>query len=402
MFEQVSAQITELVGQLEIPPSLDAVRWMFETVDRLLASGMDAIGQLDADKAWRDEGATSMTAWLRQEARQSSREASRWARTARRLRDLPVSAAAYRDGRLSGGQVQAIIANLNDKTTPLFADAEGALVPLLVPLSVPDVASVMQAWAQAAKDELQDDDPDDTALPERELHLSETLGGRGELSASLDPEARALVDCALRVAITDDVEGEPARTPAHRRADALVEICRYFLDHQTTQSGGRHRPHLNVFLDYEDLLGEVKGGWLGDGTRLDATTVRKLACDAGVHRVVTEGRSSILDYGHKHQTIPLNLFNALIARDRHCRFPGCDRPPKWCEGHHLRHWAQRGATSIGNLVLACSRHHHLLHMPGWHTKILPDATIEVTKPDGQVLIGEPPGRLDRLFVGPSG
>ena len=106
-----------------------------------------------------------MTAWLRHEARMSRRDASRCARTARRLRDLPMTAGAYRDGSLSGGQLQAIMANLNDRTAPLFADAESELVPLLVPLPVADVARVMQAWAQAAKDELQDDQPDETPLP---------------------------------------------------------------------------------------------------------------------------------------------------------------------------------------------------------------------------------------------
>jgi hypothetical protein len=305
---------------------------------------------------------------------------------------------------LSGGQLQAIVANLNDDTAPLFAEAEAGMVPLLVPLSVADVRRVMQAWAQAAKDELQDDQPDDDdGLPVRSLHLSETLDGRGDLSGSLDPEARALVDCALRVATTDDVEGEPARNPAHKRADALVEICRFFLDHQTTALGGRHRPHLNLFLDYRELMEKAGGGgWLADGSRLDGRTIQRLACDAGIHRVVTDGRSSILDYGHKHQTVPANLFNALVARDRCCRFPGCDRPAKWTEAHHIWQWIRGGPTAIGNLVLLCSRHHHLLHLPGWHIKLLPNATVEVTRPDGQVLVDRPPGRLDRLIVTDTG
>jgi hypothetical protein len=54
------------------------------------------------------------------------------------------------------------------------------------------------------------------------------------------------------------------------------------------------------------------------------------------------------------------------------------------------------------LVSLCSRHHHLLHLPGWHIKLLPDATVEVTRPDGQVLVDRPPGRLDRLFVTDTG
>jgi hypothetical protein len=253
----------------------------------------------------------------------------------------------------------------------------------------------MQFWAQCARDALQDDEhPDDEPkLPERTLHLSRTLDGRRELSGSLDPEAGALVECALRLATTRDVEGEPRRTPAHRRADALADICRFYLDHQLTQPGGRHRPHLNVFLEYQDLVTAArsrgKGGWLADGTRVDGATIQRLACDAGFHRVVADGPSGILDYARTTRNVPVNLFNALVARDRSCVFPGCDRPPHWCEGHHLDHWEHGGPTRLDNLVLLCSRHHHLLHLPGWHIKLRPDGVVEVTTPRGQVLERRP-------------
>ncbi|MGH9230796.1 MAG: HNH endonuclease signature motif containing protein, partial [Acidimicrobiales bacterium] len=84
------------------------------------------------------------------------------------------------------------------------------------------------------------------------------------------------------------------------------------------------------------------------------------------------------------------LFNALVVRDEHCRFPGCDRPAHWCEGHHVRPWLFGGPTRLLNLVLLCSRHHHLLHHPGWHAKLLPDATLEVTNPQGRVRTTTPP------------
>ncbi|HEV7760557.1 MAG TPA: DUF222 domain-containing protein, partial [Acidimicrobiales bacterium] len=192
MFEQVSGQLDELIDQLDIPASGPALVWVFGVIDRLTARALEVVGELDAGEAWRAEGATSAVAWLRRETRQSGRDASRCARTARRLRDLPVTAAAYLDGSLSSGQVQAIVANLNDEIAPLFADAETEMVPLLVPLSVPDVATAMQTWAQCAKDSLQDDEPDLSEPPVRTLFLSETLDGRGELSAGLDPEALAL------------------------------------------------------------------------------------------------------------------------------------------------------------------------------------------------------------------
>ena len=85
-----------------------------------------------------------------------------------------------------------------------------------------------------------------------------------------------------------------------------------------------------------------------------------------------------------------------MIRDRHCRFPGCDRPAHWCEGHHVWFWDHGGPTRIDNLVLLCTRHHHHLHRPGWHAKLLPDATLEITDPRGRVRTTSPPDRAPPL------
>jgi hypothetical protein len=58
--------------------------------------------------------------------------------------------------------------------------------------------------------------------------------------------------------------------------------------------------------------------------------------------------------------------------------------------HHVVPFAHGGTTSIGNLVLVCGRHHHRLHEPGWHAKVFPDATIEITTPEGRTHTSRPP------------
>lgn len=108
------------------------------------------------------------------------------------------------------------------------------------------------------------------------------------------------------------------------------------------------------------------------------------------------GRSSVLDYGTSTRTIPAPLWNALVVRDRHCRFPGCDRTAAWCEGHHVVHVQHGGPTCLDNLVLLCSRHHHRLHHPGWHAKLRPDAVFEITAPDGAHRSTHPPGAVPQL------
>jgi hypothetical protein len=102
------------------------------------------------------------------------------------------------------------------------------------------------------------------------------------------------------------------------------------------------------------------------------------------------GRSAILDYGTSTRTIPAPLWNALVLRDHHCRAPGCDRGPQWCEGHHVIHAPHGGETNLANLVLACSRHHHLWHLPGWELKLLADGELHLTAPDGRFFVTRPP------------
>lgn len=145
------------------------------------------------------------------------------------------------------------------------------------------------------------------AEPDRALHLAQTLDDRWVMDGSLDPEGGATVAAAHRLATP---EGNDAhRGPAGRRADAMVDICRFFLDHQRAHAGERHRPHLNVVVELDDLEAG-RGGHLVDAPGLDGPTVSRLLCDRALHRVVMSGRSAILDYGMSTRTIPAPLRGA--------------------------------------------------------------------------------------------
>jgi hypothetical protein len=352
--------------------------------DRLEARLAAAIAVFDEAELWDLDAATSMHAWLRDRARMSSRDAGRLVTLARQLRALPVTHAAWESGSLSGGQLEVILANVR-KDAAVFAEHEADVVPLLAPLDLLGTIEVMQHWRRKL-DAL--DDLPEPVEPSSTLYLSGMLDGRGRLDGDLDAEDTGIVATALRVAETDDLDGEPTRTPAERRADALADVCRFFLDNQQTHRGGRHRPHLNVLVNLDTYAGRHV-----DGTALAPATIERLMCDCAMHRVLYDGQSGILDVGTATRVLTAALWVALVARDGHCRFSGCDRPAHWCDGHHI-HWFSRGGpTRLDNLVLLCRRHHKRLHQPGWHAKLLPDGTFEVTNPQGELRISHPPGTL---------
>ncbi len=107
-------------------------------------------------------------------------------------------------------------------------------------------------------------------------------------------------------------------------------------------------------------------------------------------RVVLGARSEPLDVGRRTPVVPAALRRAVILRDRHCRFPGCDRPPAWCECHHVDHWATGGRTVLGNLLLLCRRHHGLVHRPGGFGLAIEDGAFVFRRSDGSVLADRGP------------
>ncbi len=232
------------IENLDVPADRESLVEAIALRDRLDARITEAVGELEVNGWWAVDASASMTAWLRAHALMTRRSAQRLRSLAMRLRSLPVCARAYADGTLSGGQIEAIVARLDDETVEIFAAQEAELVPYLVPLTVAGVSQAMSVWVTRARPE-----PSEPKEPERSLHLSRTLDDRWALDGALDPEGGAVVAAALRLATPDtaDVPGNPAA----RRADALVDVCRFFLDHQRSRAGGRHRPHVNVVVELE-------------------------------------------------------------------------------------------------------------------------------------------------------
>lgn len=160
-------------------------------------------------------------------------------------------------------------------------------------------------------------------------------------------------------------EIEDVRAPRQRRHDALEDLARGFLDHGQTPTVGGEKPHISLVCDLPALQG-IAGGLheTETGQILTVNQLRTLVCDCSLSRVVLGPDSEIIDVGRRTRLIPAGLRRAIIARDRHCTWPGCDRDPRWCDVHHRRRWADGGATEATNLRLLCRYHHTMIHLGG--------------------------------------
>jgi hypothetical protein len=227
----------------------------------------------------------------------------------------------------------------------------------------------------------------------------------------LDPEAGAVLMQALNAAretLCQSVRTEAGpinksaspETPgeaslelpimARQQADALGLLAETALHHGIDPGVAGERYQVVVHVDASVLEDPDAPGQsvLEDDTRVSAETSRRLACDASqvVMRHDPDGR--VVEVGARTRTIPPALRRALSYRDRGCRFPGCGL--RICQGHHIRHWANGGPTTLSNLAMLCRRHHRAVHEEGYHVERQPDGELRFRRPDGRLLPDVPP------------
>jgi len=216
---------------------------------------------------------------------------------------------------------------------------------------------------------------------------------RGRLTAELGELFLRALDAARetlhqRRRVGAPTASDPAAQPPtgpQQRADALALLAESALHHGLDPGFPGERYQVVVHVDAGVLADPDQPGQsvLEDGSHVSAETSRRLACDASrvVMRHDDDGR--VVEIGARTRAILPALRRALHHRDRNCRFPGCS--VRFGQGHHVRHWAQGGPTTLSNLALLCRLHHRAVHEEGYQIELSIDGTLRFRRPDGRLL-----------------
>jgi hypothetical protein len=171
----------------------------------------------------------------------------------------------------------------------------------------------------------------------------------------------------------------------------MVALAENFLAGNPATGNGGERFQVMIHVDQDPLAPDgVVAATLDDGVRVSAETFRRIACDCGVVAVAGDGAD--LNIGRRVRSIPPAIRRALALRDRGCRFPGCTHT-RFLHGHHIQHWLHGGETSVTNLALLCTFHHHLVHEGGWTVSRGEDGELAFAAPNGRALAAEPPRQV---------
>lgn len=302
-------------------------------------------------------GYPSMVAYLKDRMRMAGGRAHRYVRNARAALSHVATFSAWKHRQISGDEAELMF-RASERMPDKYPEAENVLLGL-VGDGVDETKKVLDYWCTEV------DRPGLDLEDQMKRRRCEVTRGRngmvsGEFALpSLEGESLLTALDALMPPPADD----DTRTTTQRRADALGDLARSFLDGPETPTVGGERPHINVHVDIQALEGRTGGlHETDDGAVLDPFSVSQLTCDASVTRIVFGSGSEVLDVGRKTRVIPSGLRRAVVARDRHCVAPGCGRSARWCDVHHIVSWADGGETVIDNLCLLCRYHHTLVHL----------------------------------------
>ena len=419
-FAQMSSAVVSM-GASGVPADAQVLKSLRMQIDQLSALTAEAEIRFDQQQLWRDEGAGSLRAWLVDACSLSRRDATRIARRADRLESWPEVLEGWKSGELSGAQVDVVVAAVPARFVNEFAAQAPEVARVLAPLDVAQTEVAMRQWVRCAEAA---DGPEDFSERPSGVYLDSLFDGRVAVQGQLNRTEAAIVEAALRVFdVPDSVDenGEficEPRSLGKRNADALVEVCKFALSHREGGGeSGRFVPHVSLVVDIAELrasalrgqgvrskaglerVAETRGwsaaerSWFADalrrhgdavtsdGSELDATAVATLTCDSVVQRVLMAG-SKLLNLGREVRTATAAQRRAIVARDRHCRAPGCRTKPKHCDVHHLDHWINGGRTDVDRMVLLCGTHHREFHKPGYRMELSDQAEFTVYSPKG--------------------
>jgi hypothetical protein len=341
------------------------IKELLRISNRIEAEVGRRLRRFDKGQGYASSGALTAQAWMRWQCNLTGGAASERVEVSRVLDSLPLTAQAFSQGSISYRHAALIARTANELGDKMESHAEEILVTAakdLDPLRLRYVTMHLRHCLQ----------PDgvlgdaNEAHERRYLYLSQTLDGIFRLDGQLDADGGAALKTAL-----ESLMGPPAeddrRTATQRRADAMIELARRQLDGGRLPEVGGQKPHLMVTVDAATLSKQPgsRAAELEWAQPIPAETARRIACDCSITPVLRGAESHQVEAGRTSRVIPPSMRRALIARDRGCRFPGCDRPPAWTDGHHLKHWADGGPTLPYNLALLCGRHHYRVHEEGW-------------------------------------
>jgi hypothetical protein len=293
-------------------------------------------------------------------------------------------AAAVSDGSVSTDAADAIRAGLGMPGDGVSAECLAEAATRLGREAPSLDADRVFALARELRDELDAAgivDRERAAHQAREFRLQRLRDGSVRIVWRLDPiEGSVLTEVYDRatsprrggprfVSEEDHVQriADDPRSTEQLASDVFLGLVTAGAEVNPAELLGRGAPAVRVTITERELVARSGHGRLQSGQlAVSIETVERLACTQGTIPLLFDAHGRPLDVGREHRLFTPRQRTALAERDGGCLWTACERPPSWCEAHHIEHWARdTGRTDVADGLLLCKHHHLLLHDHHW-------------------------------------
>jgi hypothetical protein len=315
---------------------------------------------------WDEEGSVSAVDWLRHNCHLNEMAAADRVAVGKRIDSLHESHQSLAEGRIGFPHLTTMV-----RTADAVGEAfnESKLLKQAEENSPGKFFHICRHYRHAVDKERYAAEQAEE-VEQRSMRISRTAEGWYLFGGALDSIGGAAVLNAL-VPLARPHGEHDDRKLERRMADALVELA-----------AAKTQTQINVTSSLDTLLAlpGAPAAEMDYSLPISSKSVERMACDCNVTRILLGSESQVIDVGRSKRVVSAPARKALVVRDRHCQWPGCDRPPKWTVAHHVVHWIHGGGTDLDNLILLCHRHHWLVHEGRW----------QLVKGDGGQMIAIPP------------
>ena len=360
----------------------EQVKHLAQALDRGTCKLVRLLPSFDRHQAWAKDGQRSCVAWLNTYCGISLSSAHDRCRVAYALEELPVVSRLFMLGELSWSKVRA----LTRIATP---DNEQELASQALLMSASAIEQLARQYRNVSNlDQLKtDNEKANKQYEDRKVHYQFDHRGMVSIHASLPPlegaavlkslaraEDELFTDAHERIdgqviapsAYRTGEEDPKRRTSTQLRADAFCLVAKRHLAAEPLDIKTADRYQVVVHVDEATLRQSFNNDTqstsichIENGPSISANTARRLADDCSVVPIYMR-HGEPLSIGRRSRIWTSSIYRAIVARDKHCQFPGCSCT-RHTHIHHLVHWAHGGETSVDNGVLLCGFHHRLIH-----------------------------------------
>ena len=305
---------------------------------------------------------------------------------------LRAAAIAVAAGRISTSAAESIGSGLGAPTSAVSAEQLEVAASALVEEALAGVdADRLFRRARELRDEV---DLAGVKLREaeqfqlRDLKVFPRTDGGGRGVWNMDPETfarvRELYDRATSPklgGVRFVAEGQAARaeaiaadgrTPGQLASDVFLQLLVQGADADSSSLLGSGAPVIRITVAEEALetgvgFGRIEGQ--AEPVSIDTVsidTVKRLRCEGASIRMGFDPAGNVLDLEREHRLFSKRQREVLSVKFGGCMDPACERPPSWCETHHIDHVVRDGGkTEVRNGILLCRWHHLKYHNEGW-------------------------------------